>query len=88
MEKKTIKEILMESNDNLEALQERLNEANELAETVLPTGFESVAAESIIKRISSFKHKNNLEDLKQAEWFLKRLILTEEMKERKNGKEN
>ena len=30
MEEKTIKEMLMESNDNLEALQERLNEANEL----------------------------------------------------------
>ena len=30
MEKKTINEMLMESNDNLEALQERLNEANEL----------------------------------------------------------
>lgn len=60
----------------------------ELSEEVLPTGFETVAAESIIKHISSFKHKNNLDDLKQAEWFLKRLILTEERKERKNGKEN
>lgn len=30
MEQKTIKEMLMESNDNLEALQKRLNEANEL----------------------------------------------------------
>lgn len=60
----------------------------ELTETVLPAGFELVAAESIIKCISSFKHKNNLDDLEQAEWFLKRLILTEERKERKNGKEN
>lgn len=74
MEKKTIKE--------------RLNVTYGLPETVLPAGFESVAAENIIKCISSFKHKNNLDDLKQAEWFLKRLILTEEGKERKNGKEN
>ena len=88
MEKKAIKEMLMENNVNLEALQERLNEANELAETVLPAGFETVATENIIKCISSFKHKNNLDDLKQAEWFLKRLILTEERRERKNGKEN
>ena len=65
-----------------------MEEKTELSEEVLPTGFESVAAESIIKCISSFKHKNNLDDLKQAEWFLKRLILTEERKERKNGKEN
>lgn len=65
-----------------------MEKKTELSEEVLPTGFETVAAESIIKRISSFKHKNNLDDLKQAEWFLKRLILTEERKERKNGKEN
>ena len=65
-----------------------MEEKTELSEEVLPAGFELVAAENIIKCISSFKHKNNLEDLKQAEWFLKRLILTEERKERKNGKEN
>ena len=62
-----------------------MEKKTELAETALPAGFETIAAENIIKCISSFKHKNNLDDLKQAEWFLKRLILTEE---KKNGKEN
>lgn len=35
---------------------------------------EAVYAANIIKYISRFKHKNGVEDLKKAAWYLERLI--------------
>ena len=49
------------------------------------TGIEAVCAGNVIKYVSRFKKKNGLEDLKKAEWYLHRLILTEE---KNDGKEN
>lgn len=49
------------------------------------TGIEAVCAGNVIKYVSRFKKKNGLEDLKKAEWYLRRLIETEE---KNNGKEN
>lgn len=49
------------------------------------TGIEAVCAGNIIKYVSRFKKKNGLEDLKKAEWYLRKLIETEE---KKGGKEN
>lgn len=41
-------------------------------------GFEAVLTAQIIKYIWRWKHKNGLEDLKKALWYLQRLIKTVE----------
>ena len=37
-------------------------------------GYEAVCTSNILKYICRWKKKNGLEDLKKAEWYLKRLI--------------
>lgn len=41
-------------------------------------GFEGYLAGNVIKYISRYNHKNGIEDIKKAQWYLNRLI---EMKE-------
>ena len=36
---------------------------------------------NIVKYIARYKHKNGLEDLKKAEWYLRKLIKKEEQKD-------
>lgn len=38
------------------------------------TGYEAVCTSNVLKYICRWKKKNGLEDLKKAEWYLKRLI--------------
>lgn len=38
------------------------------------SGFEAVLCGNVIKYISRWPHKNGLEDLKKARWYLNRLI--------------
>ena len=38
------------------------------------TGFEATHTGNVIKYICRWKHKNGLEDLKKARWYLNRLI--------------
>ena len=45
------------------------------------TGFESYIVGNIAKYISRYKFKNGVEDLKKAEFYLKRLIAEVEEKE-------
>lgn len=47
-------------------------------------GIEAVLTAQIIKYIWRWKHKNGLEDLNKALWYLQRLIKTVELEER-NG---
>ena len=37
-------------------------------------GIEAVCTANIIKYICRWKHKNGIEDLKKAQWYLKKLI--------------
>ena len=37
-------------------------------------GYEAVCTSNVLKYICRWKKKNGLEDLKKAEWYLKRLI--------------
>ena len=37
-------------------------------------GYEAVCTSNVLKHICRWKKKNGLEDLKKAEWYLKRLI--------------
>lgn len=39
-----------------------------------PEGFKGYLTGNVIKYISRYDHKNGLEDLKKAEWYLKKLI--------------
>ena len=38
------------------------------------SGYEAVCTSNVLKYICRWKKKNGLEDLKKAEWYLKRLI--------------
>ena len=38
------------------------------------TGYEAVCTSNVLKYVCRWKKKNGLEDLKKAEWYLKRLI--------------
>jgi hypothetical protein len=38
------------------------------------TGFESYATGTILKYLWRWRHKNGIEDLKKAQWYLERLI--------------
>lgn len=44
------------------------------------TGAEAIHTGNVIKYICRWKHKNGLEDLKKARWYLNRLIIHEEKK--------
>lgn len=44
------------------------------------SGIEAVCVGNTIKYIARFKHKNGLEDLKKASWYLNKLISIEEGK--------
>lgn len=51
-------------------------------------GYEATNTGNIIKYICRWKHKNGLEDLKKAQWYLNRLIEhveREKMYEERNG---
>lgn len=41
-----------------------------------PEGFRGYLAGNVIKYISRYEHKNGLEDLRKAKWYLERLIET------------
>lgn len=47
------------------------------------SGLEAFCVGNVIKYVSRYKKKNGLEDLKKAEWYLKRLIRTIEVEEAK-----
>ena len=38
------------------------------------TGFEAAYTANVLKYVCRWKHKGGVEDLKKAEWYLKRLI--------------
>ena len=51
------------------------------------TGIEAVATGNILKYICRWKHKNGLQDLKKAKWYLERLIAhVEKLKKEKEPK--
>lgn len=41
-------------------------------------GFEGYLAGNVIKYISRYNHKNGIEDIKKAKWYLNKLIETKE----------
>lgn len=43
-------------------------------------GLEGYFVGNVIKYLSRYRHKNGVEDLKKAEWYLKRLISLKEAK--------
>jgi hypothetical protein len=45
-----------------------------------PEGFEGYLAGNVMKYITRYRHKNGLEDLKKARWYLNRLV--EEVRQR------
>lgn len=46
-----------------------------------PAGFEGYCVGNVIKYIFRYRHKNGVEDLKKARWYLKRLIKAVEKRE-------
>jgi hypothetical protein len=46
-------------------------------------GFTAYCQGNITKYISRFQHKNGVEDLRKAEWYLKRLIMLHKEVEKK-----
>lgn len=59
----------LEVIDCIEAFTEGLN------------GIEAVCAGNVIKYVCRYKSKNGLEDLKKAEWYIKKLISIYEQEE-------
>lgn len=51
------------------------------------SGYEAVETGNVLKYMLRWKHKNGLEDLKKAQWYLNRLIENKE-KEKEKEKEN
>ena len=49
------------------------------------TGMDAVCTANVIKYICRWKHKNGLEDLKKAQWYLNRLIEDNKPIERKSN---
>tara|TARA_R110000751_G_scaffold56918_8_gene121061 strand:- start:3958 stop:4314 length:357 start_codon:yes stop_codon:yes gene_type:complete len=49
-------------------------------EAALDGGFESYLQGNIMKYLWRYKYKNGIEDLKKAEWYLKKLITVKEKK--------
>ena len=49
------------------------------------TGMDAVCTANVIKYICRWKHKNGLEDLKKAQWYLNRLIEDNKPMERKSN---
>ena len=49
------------------------------------TGTEAVCTGNVLKYICRWKHKNGLQDLKKAEWYLNRLIAHVENNKKENS---
>lgn len=49
------------------------------------TGMDAVCTANVIKYICRWKHKNGVEDLKKAQWYLNRLIEDNKPIERKSN---
>lgn len=49
-------------------------EVLDMIESITGEGYESYLVGNIVKYISRYKHKNGCEDLKKAEFYLKKLI--------------
>ena len=49
------------------------------------TGMDAVCTANVIKYICRWKHKNGIEDLKKAQWYLNRLIEDNKPIERKSN---
>ena len=45
-------------------------------QSALGDGFEFYLQGNILKYVWRYRHKNNVEDLKKAQWYLNKLILT------------
>ena len=69
-------------------------ETIEVIKDVTNEGFEPYCVGNIVKYVCRYKHKNGVEDLKKAKWYLERLItevenencLHEELKEYEGDK--
>ena len=51
-------------------------EAIDAIQSALGDGFEFYLQGNILKYVWRYRHKNNLEDLKKAQWYLNKLIET------------
>ena len=51
-----------------------------IEDKLTPAGLEGYFEGNVIKYMSRYRHKNGVEDLRKAEWYLKRLISLREAK--------
>ena len=58
--------------------QGKVETIDAIESAVGPEGFEGYLVGNVLKYLSRYKHKNGLEDLRKAEWYLCKLIKTKE----------